>query len=1110
MKPSKKTGVKGRRQTALLKHNPKSEAKKQVPIVGIGASAGGLEAFRALLEALPPKTGIAYVLVQHLDPYHESALTELLARVTHIPVVEVKQRTRIESDHVYVISPNKNMALDGTHLTLSPRSKVQGVLNMPIDYFFQSLATARAGRAIGVVLSGTGSDGTAGLRTIKEAGGFTLVQDETAKYQGMPSSAISARVVDYVLPPDRIAEEIVALTKSSLQGLQGEIAKEAGSGSNEYQTIIKELLRMTHTDFSHYKATTLTRRIARRMLVNKTPTQRAYLEVLRGNFKEADALFNDILINVTSFFRDPAALHSLAHKIFPRLLTEHSGKGTLRIWVAGCSTGEEVYSLAITFLELRDNKRLAVQLQIFGTDLSPSAVDKARRGVYTKSDMSGVSPSRMERFFEHTHDGSYQIRKEVRDMCVFSVHNLLKDLPFSRMNIVSFCNVLIYMDTALQSKIFSTLHYALLPSGTLVLGKSETVEPSRGLFVQIEKKSKVFMKTAGKRDPPSVISRPVPTESIGRSSAKAGASVVVPAEAILSIQDEADAVLIQNFVPASILINANCEIIQLRGSTEEYLKLPSGKATLNLLKIVKAELVFELRDAIHRAKKSGLLVKKEVTQLSRDPAHLVCIEVLPLKSSSEIYFLVVLRSVSENKGSMLTTAGKLGLNSQSMVANNRRFARLEKELIQAHDNARSYAEEQEAATEELQSANEEVLSSNEELQSINEELETSTEELESTNEELNTINQELQTRNSEVTDARDYAESIIATMQSPLLVLDKELRVKTANQAFYKLFRTTKEVVGGHFLAELGNGQWDVPELRVLLHEILPKNKVVYDYEIAHTFPAIGYRVFNLNAHTLDQKGEGKMILLAFEDVTEEQEIKRQKDEFIGIASHEIRTPVTTIKMFIELLEKKLSGSAKKEYGEILEHIATQSDRLTTLVGDLLSLSQMQAGNFLLNKEEFDLDKLIKSTVSGMQEITSRHTITKEGTLKRLVDADSHRIEQVLINLLTNAVKYSPNGKKVILRVETKAEDAVVSVQDFGVGIPKEEHETIFDRFYRARSKDGSPKSERAEGFGLGLYIAAQIVEKHGGKIWVESAEGKGSIFFFTLALQTKGSRAIV
>lgn len=1345
----------------------KTPSLKQVPIVGIGASAGGLEAFSALLEALPLKTGLAYVLIQHLDPDHKSILVELLSRSTEIPVTAVKSRTPIQPDHIYVIPPGKCMILKGEALVLSPRSKEKGTLNLPIDDFFISLASERKERAIGVVLSGTASDGTAGLRAIKEAGGLTFAQDATAKFQGMPQSAISASVVDYVLPPQKIAEELVLLTEHPLIATpDSELSESDLLDLDDYRKIIAELFRATGVDFSHYKETTVTRRIERRMLLNKSATPREYLNYLRGNGTEADALFNDILIHVTDFFRDPAALQALTQRILPQLIKARAGRDPLRIWVAGCATGEEVYSLAICILEFMSSKSLSVPLQIFGTDLAEVAIAKARRGSYTKGELVGVSPQRLLQHFIKA-NGAYQIRKDIRDMCVFSVHNLLKDPPFSRIDIVSCCNVLIYMDTTLQHRILSAFHYSLSGDGVLILGKSESVGVTPRLFTQVEKKSKVFTKKAGlKNIVPPVTPRSEPATSVPRTPPIREKTLLAPK---IGIQDEADAILVGRFAPASVLVNAEYEILQFRGDTAPYLKLPTGKATFNLLKIAREALVSELRGAILMAKRTGISVKKEVAQSSETDEHDFIIEAIPLKkTSSQSHFLVVFHTVPGTTDPAETPARKAASSVRPLKTESRRNLQLKRELAHTRENERSLAEEQDAAVEELQSANEEILSSNEELRSINEELETASEELESTNEELNSINQELQTRNEQLTESRAYTEAIVETLRGPLIVLNRDLQVRSANEAFFRTFQVSREQTEGHFLYELGNGQWDIPKLRTLLTEILPRNTNFKNFEIEHTFPSIGHKVLFLNAHKLNQNtGKTELILLAFEDVTEsvlarieiqeskaklqqavshlklatdsanigiwaldvktqtlewstlhkrlwgyeedqqglvyedwykvilpedkeralkaveeskiqksfyeviyrikrvndgvtrwmksvgqfqyddageaitlsgittdineqieseielrksqerlsalvtassdvvyrmnadwselgqldgrnfindtaaptrswladnihandhalvmatikeairtksnfelehrvlradgtfgwtfsravpilnaqgeivewfgaasditkDKELEQQKNDFIGIASHEIKTPITSIKTFTEILQMKLSDSAQKEHAVILEHIVTQSDRLTTLVGELLGYSQMQAGKFLLNKKEFDLDNLIRRLVLAMKETSPHHAILIEGTIKKYIVADASRIEQVVINLLTNAIKYSPKGEKVNVRLEEKAGNAVVSIQDFGLGIAKSDQKSIFERFFRGKEVNGYQKSEKAEGFGLGLFIASQIIEKHGGSLQVKSVMGKGSTFTFTLPLRQKINR---
>ncbi|MBA3723572.1 MAG: PAS domain-containing sensor histidine kinase [Candidatus Levybacteria bacterium] len=406
--------------------------------------------------------------------------------------------------------------------------------------------------------------------------------------------------------------------------------------------------------------------------------------------------------------------------------------------------------------------------------------------------------------------------------------------------------------------------------------------------------------------------------------------------------------------------------------------------------------------------------------------------------------------------------------------------------------------QQEATNEELQSANEEILSSNEELQSINEELETSKEELESTNEELLTVNEELQNRNAELTEARDYAQAIIRTVRSPLLILDKDLRVKTANRAFFQTFQVDEKNTEGNFIYDLGKGQWDIPALRKLLNEILPKNNVFDNYEVEHVFPSIGHKIMLLNARKFYKDGEN--ILLAIEDITERKSYENQKDEFIGIASHELKTPITTMKAFAQILQKRLGQSGDKKDVYLLNNINSQADRLTNIINDLLDVNKIEAGKLELHKKKFDLDALVKKVVVDFQYTVDTHSIIKAGKINELVYGDESGIEQVLANLITNAIKYSPKADKVVLNILTDKRNAIVRVQDFGFGIAKNDQERIFERFYRTSDKE----KNNVSGFGLGLYISSEIIKRHHGKLWVESMTGEGSTFIFLLPLKSQ------
>jgi two-component system CheB/CheR fusion protein len=430
-------------------------------------------------------------------------------------------------------------------------------------------------------------------------------------------------------------------------------------------------------------------------------------------------------------------------------------------------------------------------------------------------------------------------------------------------------------------------------------------------------------------------------------------------------------------------------------------------------------------------------------------------------------------------------------------AKDRRITELEQELAQTREDMRRITEEQEATNEELQTASEEILSSNEELQSINEELETGKEELESTNEELTTVNEELQNSNEQLTHARDYAESIIRTVQVPLLILDKDLRIKTANRSFNQMFQVPEEETMGKLIYDLGNGQWNIPALQKLLNEILPKNNLFDNYEIEHTFPSIGHRIMLLNARKFYKDKDGENILLAIEDITDRKDVEEQKDLFIGIASHELKTPITTMKGYAQILEKRLGqqGDSKNTY--LVQNINKQTDRLTNLINDLLNTSKIQAGKLVLEKKKFDLNKIVTKAVIDFQYATETHKIIKEGKIEEGLNGDQSRIEQVLANLITNAIKYSPKADKIIVRIGTDKKNAIVSVQDFGFGIAKKDQAYVFERFYRT---DNREKTDVA-GFGLGLYISAEIIKSHGGKIWLESMKDKGTIFYFTLPL---------
>ncbi|MCM4168080.1 histidine kinase [Arenibacter sp. H213] len=863
------------------------KSENSFPVVGIGASAGGLDAFKQLLKAIPESSGMAYVLVQHLDPNHQSMLPELLQKVTSIPVMEVTDDIKVAPDHIYILPSNKIMIANDGVLELRPRPE-KGIneRNMPIDLFFRSLAEVHQSHSIGVVLSGTATDGTLGLTAIKDQGGITFAQDEeSAAYSGMPQSAVQAGVVDFILSPGDIPKKLLEVAHI-INGNGAEI-----SGQKEEEAIYKQIISLLQvrkgTDFTYYKQTTIHRRILRRIDITKTGKPSVYLNYLKREKQELDELYMDLLIPVTEFFRDPKIFDKLHNKIIPTIIANKTSSGTVRIWVAGCSTGQEAYSLAIAFHEIFNGSVSSSshpqKVQVFATDLSGPAIEKARSGMYSQSEVKGLTTERLEIYFTKKKDG-YQINQSIRDSCVFAVHDFLKDPPFSKMDLISCRNVLIYLGSYLQKRALTTFHYALDPKGILWLGKSETTSGVPSHFVALDKKDKLFSRK-------EVAGHFIPT-----TSRRNGPYFTDPygigknGNLATDYQKTADDILLSRFTPAGVVINEAMDIVHFRGGTGRYLEPVPGKASLNLFRMAKQGLAFELRNILHKAKKENDAVVKEniPIQINGDHIHIISIEAIPLPNIVEPHYLVLFHeqgpqedaiSVTDKKWSKEAGIGE----STKMIEKDLQIQQLQDELAQTREDMCSIIESQEAANEELQSANEELMSGSEELQSLNEEMETSKEELHSTNEELMTVHQETIGLNERLSIALDYAEGIVDTIHEPLLVLDGNLRIKSANKTFYKTFEVNEKDTEGKLIFKLGNKQWDIPALRTLLEDILPERSTIENFEVAWNFPNIGKHTMLLNAREIKRDNEDeKLILLAIEDISERTNLREKEKELFG------------------------------------------------------------------------------------------------------------------------------------------------------------------------------------------------------------------------------------
>lgn len=950
---------------------------ERCPVVGIGASAGGLEAATQFLKALPRDTGMAYVLVQHLDPNHQSILAALLAGQTAMPVRQAEQGTAVEPDHVYVIPPNTTMEIRGGVLQLSPRRGDRG-RNLPIDSFFLSLAEDYRSRSVGVVLSGAATDGTLGLEAIKAAGGITFAQDATAKFDGMPRSAVAAGVVDCVLPPAGIAEEIAGLTGHPYFELRP--SPPPPLDGPEFEKILVLLQSRTGVNFANYKMPTIRRRLSRRMALLHIETPGEYLEFLGKNPGEIDLLFDDLLITVTEFFRDPETFEILGEKVFAPMIKDRSSEEPIRIWVPGCSTGKEVYSLAIALLKCLEEAKKSFPIQIFGTDVSERSIETARAGRYPESISARVPAEHLKRFFMKV-EGGYQITRAVRDLCVFSRQDLTRDPPLSKMDLISCRNLLIYLGPLLQKRVLSIFLYALQPAGCLLLGNTESIGSMAEYFVPLDPQHKLYCRNLALARPQIDLPPRLPLNAAIAGPDKTNDAVLV--------DRRADRILLDEYAPSGFLVDESFRVIKFRGEVGPYLSPPAGNPELDLFRLIREDLAHPLRAALEESRSSDRAVRKENLSIHRNDGFCaINLVVWPISEPALArHFLIVFEDAGQpDIRHFAQTAEFAG------AAASQEYRELAAELSAT----RGYMQR---LVEELRSANEEAQSSNEELQSTNEELQTAKEELQSSNEELTTTNEEMQGRNSELSQlnndlvnllssmqmpivmlnralrirrytpvaekvlhmipadvgrpisdlksridvpnleglvlqvinsgeplerevqhegglwfslrihpykasedrvegavlqlmdihqlktavdeaeqARDYAEAVIETVQQPLLVLDDELRVQTANRAFFEAFRLPAGQIANRSVYELDEGRWNVPAVARLFESLSGKGEAVpQEVEIEREIGDSGSKTYLLNARHLQRSREQGLILMAIEDITERKRTAEAK-----------------------------------------------------------------------------------------------------------------------------------------------------------------------------------------------------------------------------------------
>ncbi len=1321
-------------------------SKDNFLIVGIGASAGGIQAMQEFFSHVPADSDMAYVVILHLSPDHDSRLAEVLQGITPIAVTQVTEKVHVLPNHVYVVSPNRHLTMEDGCIIVSPNTQTEE-RRAPVDIFFRTLAEQHSERAVAVILSGTGANGSMGLKRVKEKGGAVFVQNpREAEYSDMPRNAIATELTDEILNVAEIPAKIIRYKKSIgsviIPVLQEDLQENQQAALREIFTLLR--VRTNH-DFSNYKRATVLRRIERRINVQQLDSLSAYVNLMRDTPEETQALLKDLLISVTNFFRDKESFIYLEKIIIPRILANRTSSNPVRIWIAGCATGEEAYSLAMLFYEKFDGIKEAPPIQIFASDIDEAAITKAREGFYTLNDAADVSLERLRRFFT-VEPGGYRIRKELREMILFANHNVIKDPPFSHIDIITCRNMLIYLNQTAQNRVMETFHFALNPGCFLFLGSSESIDGANDLYLTLSKEYHVFQSREATTRPlpipensmPSAFKVKLPNQQ-DVTSVKATQEQESRALERISLGDLHQR-LLEQYAPPSLIVNENGDILHLSESAGNFLQVTGGTPSNNILKLIKPEVRLELRTALYQAKQQQTNIEvKNLPVIINGETRVINLHVRPVLHANDTArgFMLVIFEPSQDK------PGKDALEIQP--GKSEPFTlQLEEEITGLKTQLRSSNEQFEIQTEELKASNEELQAMNEELRSAAEELETSKEELQSINEELITVNQELKVKIEELSQSNNDFLNLINSTSIGTIFLDKYFRVKLFTPAVREIFnlipadigrpltditnkldyagilqdaedvlkklqtierevavkenltylmqlspyRTSEDLINGvvisfvnitrlkhaeeemrkseerlritvdsafdyaiintnkqglieswnsgaerifnykaneiigksaHIVftnedqnagipeeemktarekgvaiderwhqrkdgslfymsgimrpiynpeligyvkvardmteqkkaeenlkifeeryrialqsADIGTWDWNVAEDKITLNEkhytllgLEPDNeqknlayflrfihkddveRLQKDWQKQKRGSKIYHHEFRIiradDGQVRWMNGYGKIVATEGEkvlrmvgvifDITERKKLEQQKEDFISIASHELKTPVTSIKAYTELLHDMFNEADDVESANLMEKLDVQVDRLIELINALLDTSKIDEGELILNPEEFDLNKLVKERVEDLQRLSSAHRLIISTNKETFITADRERIGQVLTNFISNAIKYSPNGGDVTITWKQNKDTTEISVSDEGIGISEEVQQKVFDRFFRVKNA----QLQNYPGMGLGLYITANIIYRHGGKIWVKSTPGKGSVFYFSL-----------
>ncbi len=1084
-------------------------------VVGIGASAGGLEALQQLLTFLPSNTGMAFVIIQHLAPNHKSLLTDILGKYTVMPVIEAQDGMRVERNHVYMIPPKYNIELISDVLRL--REYDHAKINHPIDIFFRSLATAYENRAVAVILSGTGSDGTNGIRSIKDQNGLIIVQTpESAKFDGMPRNAIATGLVDMIQNPDSIAREMAHIAAT-----MADASSRLQLTDSDLLTQVFSILKsVTNIDYAYYKQTTILRRIERRLVVTHNRNLREYVNYLSANPEEAKVLAKEVLIGVTSFFRDPEYFEVLKESVIRPLVTDTPRSRQIRVWVAGCSTGEEAYSIAILFTEVMEELNDRRDIKIFATDLDADAITTATRGIYSDNIIEDVSVLRLSRYFNRK-GNKYQIRHDIRQMIIFAQHNVFQDPPFGKLDLISCRNLLIYFQSVLQRNLFAIFHMALNDRGFLFLGRSESVFDYDDVFRVRNSNEKIFIHNAGGKTPVhdrinysmqnfENALQPIPMrteDDEDEASERSG---------------ELETSVLETLMPITVLVNDKNELCRTYGESAEFLSIPKGTVTLDIFSLLRTDLRIAVSTALRESRKlrEKVIYDNVPAQIGDVPENitLVAQPIFDRNGDNSGYMAVTfLRGHRKLEGDIR--------QYQVDTAAAQRISNLEHDLKVSQDSLKQTVSELESVNAELQAANEELLTANEELQSSNEELQ-------SVNEELYTVNSEYQAKVTELAGLNDDLANFLSTTLVGILMVDRNLNIRKFTEYIATEFHVAEQDVGRSLRYIAFN--FATIDLIGLCRDVL-KNMTAIERLCAsvsgrtYLIRISPYRVYErkeapdtgsstrAEGEKNEKTGRLQGLVITFVDTTKQvddqkqieemakalrQAMKsgREKEAFLSNMSHDMRTPMTAICGLTDLSlnEKNVPDNIRDN----LEKIRTSSRYLMDIIEEILETSRINAGKVVSVSNTVKEDQILENLKAIVHERAREAGIkfqTKvRGCRGKYVLMDTEHVERILLNLLSNAIKFTPEGGSVQFETEVQYQGDQVRhtyiIRDTGRGMSEDFQQRMFVAFEQENGE------QVREGTGLGLYICRNLVELLGGSIFCESAIGKGTTFTVNLS----------